>query len=280
LDKVFSNFGISYEITDTENPSSFEKKLTPEVKAVLLESPANPLMTVTDIAAISSIAHRHGALAIVDNTFMSPYLQRPLDLGADIVIHSATKYLSGHSDIIAGLVATSGSELAERIYFLQNATGGILQPFDSFLLIRGIKTLGVRLEKHQENAIHVAKWLQKHPGVARVYYPGLPGDPGYETQNRQAEGPGGMLSFELADGYDHKAFVKSLSLITLAESLGGVESLICQPSSMTHASMPEGIRHSVGITEKLLRLSVGIEDKRDIAADLEQALELSRKLES
>jgi cystathionine beta-lyase len=277
LDKIFSNFGINYEIVETENQQIFEGKLTPDVKAVLVESPANPLMTVTDIEKVSRAARRRGIITIVDNTFLSPYLQRPLDLGADIVLHSATKYLSGHSDLVAGLIALSDDDLAERLYFIQNATGGILQPFDSFLLIRGIKTLGVRLDRHQENALFVADWLQNNAGVARVYYPGLPDDPGYEVQRRQADGAGGMLSFELAGGFEHEAFVNSLSLITLGESLGGVESLICQPSSMTHASIPEDIRRRVGITEKLLRLSVGIEDKRDIAADLEQALERSKR---
>jgi len=280
LDKVFSGFGIGYEIVETENQASFEEKMTPDVKAVLIESPANPLMTVTDIASVSDAARRRGILTIVDNTFLSPYLQRPLDLGADIVLHSATKYLSGHSDIVAGLVALSDETIAERLYFIQNATGGILQPFDSFLLIRGIKTLGVRLDRHQENAIFVAEWLKSRSGVARVYYPGLPDDPGYEAQRRQADGPGGMLSFELTDGFDHESFINGLSLITLGESLGGVESLICQPSSMTHASIPEEIRRRVGITEKLLRLSVGIEDKRDIVADLEQALERSGRTTS
>ncbi|MDR1376521.1 MAG: PLP-dependent aspartate aminotransferase family protein [Synergistaceae bacterium] len=290
LDKIFSNFGLEYEFVDTtdslignkltsiENKlTSIENKLASPTKALLIESPANPLMTVTDIAAITAIAKRHGVLSIVDNTFMSPYLQRPIELGADIALHSATKYLGGHSDLIAGLVVVADEILGEKLHFIQNATGGILQPFDSFLLVRGIKTLGVRLDRHQENALYVADWLQNHPGVARVYYPGLPGDPGYEIQKRQADGPGGMLSFELNDGWDHEAFVNELSLVTLAESLGGVESLICQPSSMTHASIPEDIREKLHITEKLLRLSVGIENKEDIAADLEQAFQHARR---
>jgi cystathionine beta-lyase/cystathionine gamma-synthase len=193
------------------------------------------------------------------------------------VIHSATKYLGGHSDLIAGLAVAADEALGEKLHFIQNATGGILQPFDSFLLIRGIKTLGVRLDRHQENALYVAEWLQKHRGVARVYYPGLPSDPGYEIQKRQADGPGGTLSFELNDGWNHEVFLNSLSLVTLAESLGGVESLVCQPSSMTHASIPEEIRKKIHITEKLIRFSVGIENKHDIAADLEQALERAGK---
>ncbi|MDR2178759.1 MAG: PLP-dependent aspartate aminotransferase family protein [Synergistaceae bacterium] len=276
LDKIFSNFGLEYEFVDTTNPL-IENKLASPVKALLIESPANPLMTVTDIAAVAGMAKRRGILTIVDNTFMSPYLQRPIELGADIVLHSATKYLGGHSDLIAGLAVVADEILGEKLHFIQNATGGILQPFDSFLLIRGIKTLAVRLDRHQENARYVADWLQKHPGVARVYYPGLPDDPGYEIQKRQADGPGGMLSFELNDGWDHEAFINGLSLVTLAESLGGVESLICQPSTMTHASIPEDIREKIHITEKLIRLSVGIENKHDIAADLQQALEGARR---
>ncbi|MDR1649413.1 MAG: PLP-dependent aspartate aminotransferase family protein [Synergistaceae bacterium] len=277
LDKIFSNFGLEYEFTDTTNPLSYEDKLASPTKALLIETPANPLMTVTDIAEAASVAKRRGVLTIVDNTFMSPYLQRPLELGADIVLHSATKYLGGHSDLIAGLAVAADEALGEKLHFIQNATGGILQPFDSFLLIRGIKTLGVRLDRHQENALHVAERLQKHRGVARVYYPGLPGDPGYEIQKRQADGPGGMLSFELNDGWDHEVFLNSLSLVTLAESLGGVESLVCQPASMTHSSIPEDIRKKIRITEKLIRLSVGIENKHDIAADLEQALARAEK---
>jgi cystathionine beta-lyase len=273
LDKIFSNFGLEYEFVDTTNPLLYESKLVSPTKALLIETPANPLMTVTDIAAATDAAKRHGVLTIVDNTFMSPYLQRPIELGADIVLHSATKYLGGHSDLIAGLAVTADEALGERLHFIQNATGGILQPFDSFLLVRGIKTLGVRLDRHQENALYVADWLQKHRGVARVYYPGLPGDPGYEIQKRQADGPGGMLAFELNDGWDHETFLNALSLVTLAESLGGVESLVCQPSSMTHASIPADIREKIHITEKLIRLSVGIENKNDIAADLEQALD-------
>jgi cystathionine beta-lyase len=277
LDKVFSNFGLEYEFVDTTDPLLYESKLASPTKALLIETPANPLMTVTDIAAAASAAKRRGVLTIVDNTFMSPSLQRPIERGADIVIHSATKYLGGHSDLIAGLAVAADEALGEKLHFIQNATGGILQPFDSFLLIRGIKTLGVRLDRHQENALHVAEWLQKHPAVARVYYPGLLGDPGYETQKRQADGPGGMLSFELNSGWDHEVFLNGLSLVTLAESLGGVESLICQPSSMTHASIPEDIRKKIHITEGLLRLSVGIENKNDIAADLEQALERAKR---
>ena len=272
LDQVFRNFGIGYAITDTADLHAFEAAITPEVRAVLVESPANPLLTVTDLAAVSDIAHRHGLLSIVDNTFMTPYLQRPLALGADIVVHSATKYLGGHSDLIAGLAVVRDAALAERLAFLQNAAGGVLGPFDSFLLIRGIKTLGVRLDRHVENAEKAAAFLQKHPAVKRVYYPGLPDAQGYEINRRQAKNGGAMISFELDEKHDIRRFFSSLKLIALAESLGGVESLVCHPATMTHASIPREIRERVGITDGLIRLSVGIENIDDLLRDLEQAI--------
>ena len=272
LDQVFRNFGIGYAITDTADLHAFEAAITPEVRAVLVESPANPLLTVTDLAAVSDIAHRHGLLSIVDNTFMTPYLQRPLALGADIVVHSATKYLGGHSDLIAGLAVVRDAALAERLAFLQNAAGGVLGPFDSFLLIRGIKTLGVRLDRHVENAEKAAAFLQKHPAVKRVYYPGLPDAQGYEINRRHAKNGGAMISFELDEKHDIRRFFSSLKLIALAESLGGVESLVCHPATMTHASIPREIRERVGITDGLIRLSVGIENIDDLLRDLEQAI--------
>lgn len=272
LDKVFNNFGLKYKIVDTTDPENLDKSITDDVKAILVESPANPLLTVTDIAAVSAIAKKHGILSIVDNTFMTPYLQRPIELGADIVIHSATKYLGGHSDLVAGLVVVKDRSLAERIAFIQNATGGILGPFDSFLLIRGIKTLGVRLDRHVENAEAAAKYLQSHKAVKKVYYPGLPGAQGYEINRRQAKNGGAMISFELYENYDIRKFFKSLKLIALAESLGGVESLVCHPATMTHASIPREIREKVGITDGLIRLSIGIENINDLIADLDQAI--------
>lgn len=275
LDKVFRNFNISYTISDTEHPESFEKDITEDVKAVFIESPANPLMTVTDIRAVAEIAHRYGLLVIVDNTFMTPYLQKPLTLGADIVVHSATKYLGGHSDVVAGLAVVNKKELADRLAFIQNSTGGVLPPFDSFLLIRGIKTLGVRLDRHISNAEAVSEFLKAHRAVKNVYYPGLKSDPGYETNKRQAKKGGAMISFELKENYDIGVFFESLELITLAESLGGVESLVCHPSTMTHASIPAEIRKKVGITDGLIRLSVGIEDIDDILDDLNRAIEKS-----
>lgn len=276
LDKVFNHFGISYTISDTENPENFEKDITPDVKAVFIESPANPLMTITDIRAISEIAHRHGLLVIVDNTFMTPYLQKPLLLGADITVYSATKYLGGHSDVVAGLITVKTKELADRIAFIQNAVGGVLPPFDSFLLIRGIKTLSVRMDRHVQNAEAAAKYLLENPAVKNVYYPGLESDKGYAVNKSQAKNGGAMISFELKEDYDIKIFFERLELIMLAESLGGVESLVCHPSTMTHASIPEEIRHKVGITDGLIRLSIGIEDIGDILADLQQAIEKSR----
>lgn len=275
LDRVFNNFGLEYEIADTSDLDALEQHITPDVKAILVESPANPLLTITDLAGVAAIAKAHGILSIVDNTFMTPYLQRPIELGADIVIHSATKYLGGHSDLIAGLVVVKDKAIADRLAFLQNATGGVLGPFDSFLLIRGIKTLGVRLDRHVENAQKAAQFLKNHKAVKKIYYPGLPEAQGYEINRRQAKNGGVMMSFELYENYDIRKFFKSLQLIALAESLGGVESLVCHPASMTHASIPKDIRDKVGITEGLIRLSIGIENIDDLLADLEQAIEKS-----
>ena len=278
LDQVFDHFGITYEMTDTSDNETLEQVLKQEdVAALLIESPANPLLTVTDLRKASNLAHKYGKMSIVDNTFMTPYLQRPLDLGADIVLHSATKFLGGHSDVVAGLVVVSTKELADKIWFIQNSTGGVLGPFDSFLMERGIKTLSVRMDRHVENAEKIAKFLEDNEGIKHVYYPGLPGHPGYEINRSQAKNGGAVISFELEDGYDVKAFFKSLRLITLAESLGGVESLICHPASMTHACIPEDIRNKVGITYGLIRLSVGIESAGDLIADLDQAITNSRK---
>lgn len=272
LDKVFLPFGLTYKIVDTSNLALVEESIGDQTRAILIESPANPLLTVTDLAGISAIAKRHDILSIVDNTFMTPYLQRPLALGADIVVHSATKYLGGHSDLVAGLVVVKDEALAKRLAFLQNATGGVLGPFDSFLLIRGIKTLAVRMDRHVENAEKAARFLKNHKAVKKVYYPGLPDAQGYAINRRQAKNGGAMISFELHENYDIRAFFKALRLIVLAESLGGVESLVCHPATMTHASIPKEIRDQVGITEGLIRLSVGIENSDDLLADLSQAI--------
>ena len=270
LDKVFKPFGLSYEIVDLRDLAAVEGAFSSEVKGIIAESPTNPLLEVTDIAAVAAIARAHGALTIVDNTFLTPYLQRPIELGADIVLHSGTKYLGGHSDVIAGFAVVNTKDLAERLHFIQNATGGVLGPHDSWLLIRSIKTLGVRMDRHLENARYIVDHLRNHPAVERVYYPDN------EVNARQAAGPGAMVSFVLKDGYDVPTFFRSVELITLGESLGGVESLLTHPASMTHAAIPVEIRRKVGIVDSLARLSVGLEAKEDIAADLDRAIEAAR----
>jgi cystathionine beta-lyase len=242
--------------------------------ALFFESPTNPLLEVADIAALSEIAHRHGALSIVDNTFLSPYLQQPLALGADIVLHSATKYLGGHSDVLAGLLAVKDPALHKRLHFIHYSTGATLSPFDSYLLARGVKTLAVRLDRACSNADELARWLDTHPLVKRVIYPGLPQHPGYAIQQRQARSAGALLAFELSENLDAEKFVQALELITLAESLGAVESLICHPATMTHASIPAALRAEMGITDRLLRLSVGIEHIDDLKTDLQQAFDI------
>lgn len=276
LDKVFNHFGLEYSLEDMSDIEDFKAKLTPEVKAVIIESPANPLLTITDIQGIAAAAHANNALVIVDNTFMTPYLQQPIKLGADIVVHSATKYLGGHSDLVAGLAVVNSEELAQQLAFIQNSTGGVLGPQDSFLLIRGIKTLSVRLDRHVENAEYLAAWLAANPQVKKVYYPGLPQHPGYDINQQQARNGGAMISFELTEEHDVNKFFKGLQLIALAESLGGVESLVCHPATMTHAAIPYEIRQKVGITDNLIRLSVGIEAKEDLLHDLQQAIEASK----
>ena len=280
VDKVFKNFNINYEIVDISRLSEVREVLednknnTP-IKAILIETPTNPLMDITDIEEVSILAKEFGALTVVDNTFMSPYLQRPLDFGADVVVHSATKYLGGHSNVVAGIIVVNDQELLEKLHFIQNSTGGVLGPFDSFILLQGIKTLGVRLDRHNENASKIAEFLLNSNYVSKIYYPGLKDSKGYEIQKKQASGFGGMISFVVADNVDYKKFVKSLKLITLAESLGGVESLICHPATMTHAAIPYEIRQKVGIVDNLLRLSVGIENVDDLIDDLNNAFKES-----
>ena len=272
IDKVFSRLGIEYERFDTTDASNIEKALTGNVKALLIESPTNPLMDITDISAAARIAKQNGVLLIVDNTFMTPILQRPLELGADIVVHSATKYLGGHSDLVAGLVVVKDDSLAEQIAFLQNAEGAILGPMDSFLLIRGIKTLGVRMDRHVFNAERTAEYLSKHDAVKKVYYPGLKTAKGYDINTKQAASGGAMISFELDEKHDVDLFFRSLRMIALAESLGGVESLVCHPATMTHAAIPYEIRQQTGITDNLIRLSVGIENIEDLVDDIDRAI--------
>ncbi len=270
LDRIFRPFGLSYEIVDLRDLAAVEAAFTPEVKGVIAESPTNPLLEVTDLAAVAKIAKAYNALTIVDNTFLTPYLQRPISLGADIVLHSATKYLGGHSDLIAGLAVVNTPELAERLHYIQNATGGVLPPHDSWLLVRSIKTLGIRMDRHVENARYVVGYLRSHPAVERVYYPDN------EINAKQADGPGAMIAFVLKDGYDAPTFFRSVKLIALGESLGGVESLLTHPASMTHAAIPKEIREKVGIVDNLARLSVGLERKEDIVEDLDRAIAAAR----
>ncbi|MGM0302622.1 cystathionine beta-lyase [Enterococcus sp. AZ048] len=273
LEKVFKPLGLTYTMVDSRNLTQLEAALTAETKALLLETPSNPLLKIIDLEKSAQWAKSHDLLTIVDNTFATPYLQQPLALGADIVLHSGTKYLGGHSDLVAGLATTNDAALAEKIGFYQNAIGGVLGPQDSWLLQRGIKTLGVRMEAHQKNAAIIAEELVKHPAVATVYYPGLSEHPGHEIAAKQMRGFGGMVAFELVDESSVAAFVESLEVITLAESLGGVESLIEVPAVMTHASIPKEQREASGIKDGLIRLSVGIEDIEDLKNDIYQALE-------
>ncbi|MBU3107453.1 trans-sulfuration enzyme family protein [Clostridium gasigenes] len=275
LDKVFKNFDINYDIID--NFDSIENHIDENTKAIFIESPTNPLLDVVDIKKVSEKAKEHGLLTIVDNTFMTPYFQTPLALGADIIVHSGTKYLGGHSDLVAGLVVVNDDELGERIHFIQNATGGILQPFDSFLLIRGIKTLSVRMDRHEENAVYIANKLSSNKSISKVYYPGLDSHPGHLIQKSQARGFGGVITFRLNEDVDYIKFINNLDLITFGESLGGVESLLCHPATMTHAALPVDLRNRLGITERLIRLSVGIENKEDILNDVENALIIAIK---
>lgn len=272
LDKVFERFGISYKIFDGEDYEDLERQITSKTKAILFETPTNPLLSVVSIEKIAKIAQKKGIISIVDNTFMTPYLQRPLEFGVDIIVHSATKYIGGHSDVIGGLVVTDDENLGERLGFLQNSIGAVLAPFDSFLLIRGLKTLALRMQKHSENALQIADFLQHHKSVEKVFYPGLKQSKDYQVQKSQANSGGGMVSFELKQGCDYKKFFQSTQIITLAESLGGVESLLSHPASMTHASIPVEIRQKIGIKDELVRLSVGIEDAKDLINDIEQAL--------
>lgn len=271
IDKVFSNFGITYDIFDSYE--DIKKKIDSSVKAIYVETPTNPLLDVVDIRKVSKFTKEKDIYLIVDNTFMSPYFQNPLNLGADIVIHSATKYLGGHSDLIAGLAVVNDDGLGEKIKFIQNSTGGILQPFDSFLLIRGIRTLGLRMIKHEENAKFLAKKLEENKYIEKVYYVGLESHEGHEIQKTQTSGFGSIISFKLDNRVNYRKFIKNLRFIIFGESLGGIESLMCHPVTMTHATIPKELREKAGITENLFRLSVGIEDKEDLLEDIEKALE-------
>jgi cystathionine beta-lyase/cystathionine gamma-synthase len=273
FERVMRRYNVETTYVATGNIAGYEQAIRPNTKMIWLETPTNPLLRLVDIQAVAEIAHRHHLLVVVDNTFASPYFQQPLKLGADIVVHSTTKYLNGHSDVIGGALVLNNEEVSQALRFYQNAAGGVPSPFDAWLTLRGIKTLAVRMRQHEENAMAVAKFLAEHPRVEKVYYPGLPAHPDYELAKRQMSGFGGMVSFQFKGVYaDVDKVVRSLKVFTLAESLGGVESLVCHPASMTHGSIPKDIRESRGLTDTLLRLSVGIEDVDDLLADLEQAL--------
>ncbi|MCT1184464.1 cystathionine gamma-synthase [Lactococcus lactis] len=273
MDKVLTKTGIIYDLVDLSNLDDLKAAFKEETKAVYFETPSNPLLKVLDIKEISAIAKAHDALTLVDNTFATPYLQQPIALGADIVLHSATKYLGGHSDVVAGLVTTNSKELASEIGFLQNSIGAVLGPQDSWLVQRGIKTLALRMEAHSANAQKIAEFLETSKAVSKVYYPGLSSHPGHEIAKKQMSAFGGMISFELTDENAVKDFVENLSYFTLAESLGGVESLIEVPAVMTHASIPKELREEIGIKDGLIRLSVGVEAIEDLLTDIENAFE-------
>ncbi|WP_108422482.1 cystathionine gamma-synthase [Flagellimonas amoyensis] len=271
--KVFEKYGIRFHFVGMDNMEAIESYINPNTKMVWVETPTNPMMNIIDIKAVSALTQKHGLLLAVDNTFATPYLQQPLDLGADIVMHSATKYLGGHSDVVVGGLVVKDKSLADRLYFIQNASGAVCGPMDSFLTLRGIKTLHVRMQRHCENGEAIAKYLQAHPKIEKVYWPGFETHPNHKVAKAQMKGFGGMISFVPKGNYDDAIkIVEKLNLFTLAESLGGVESLAGHPASMTHASIPKEEREKSGVVDALIRLSVGIEDVEDLKADLEQAL--------
>ena len=274
FEQVFKPYGLQFTYVGG-NIKDYEKAIKPETKLFWIESPTNPLLGIIDISGVSAIAHKHNIRVVVDNTFASPFFQQPLLLGADLVVHSTTKYIGGHSDLIGGAIIVNDEEWYAKIKFLQNAIGAVPGAFDSWLLLRGIKTLAVRMKQHEENAFLIAAFLESHRGVSKVYYPGLPSNSYHDLAKQQMTGFGGMISFRLQTGDKDvvNSFFKKLKIISLAESLGGVESLICYPSTMTHGSIPEEQRNAIGVTNDLIRLSTGIEDAEDLIEDLKQSLE-------
>lgn len=273
LNQVFASFGLTVSYVDTTDTAAVAASITEQSKALLVETPGNPLLGIADLEALGQLCRERQLLFAVDNTFLSPILQRPFDFGADLVIYSATKYLGGHNDLCAGILVAREKALGERLYFLQNSTGAVLPPFDCWLLLRSLKTLSLRIERHCQNAQLVARWLAGHPKVTAVYYPGLEEHPGHALSRRQASGFGGMLSFRVQDAELARALLQRVQLISFAESLGGVESLITLPAVQTHGDIPEADRQRLGICQSLLRLSVGTEAAADIIADLDQAME-------
>ncbi len=274
MKRIFEPLGQVFSFVDMSDISNVEQAITDKTKMIWVETPTNPLLRIIDVAAVAKLARDRGIMCVVDNTFASPYLQNPLDLGADIVMHSVTKYLGGHSDTVMGALVLNDTELAQQLAFIQNASGAVPGPQDCFLVLRGLKTLHIRMQRHCENAGRIAQWLQEHPKVGKVYYPGLPDHPGHELAARQMRGFGGMVSFELkGDVYEEAVKVmESLEVFSLGESLGGVESLCTHPASMTHASIPAVERLKGGLKDTLIRLSVGIEDVEDLIGDLEKAI--------
>ena len=272
FDKVLRDYGIEFDLADTSDVASLEQWFRPNTKMVFIETPTNPVMTVTDIAAVAELTHSRGAFLVCDNTFMSPYFQQPINFGADVVVHSTTKYLNGHADSVGGFVALNDDTMAERIQFVQNSVGAILSPFDSFLVLRGTKTLAVRMQTHDKSGRVVASFLEEHPAIDKVFYPGLASHPQHELAGRQQSGFGGMVAFDTGSLENARKVLEGVKLCILGESLGGVETLISHPASMTHASVPAATREKLGITDGLVRISVGLEDVEDIIEDLDQAL--------
>ncbi|MGW8956567.1 PLP-dependent transferase [Paenibacillus sp. NPDC055715] len=277
LERILSRFGVTASYVDTNDLEAIEQSCRPNTKAVFIETPTNPLMMITDIRAVAEWASQRQLLTIVDNTLLTPYFQRPLELGADIVVHSATKYLGGHNDVLAGLIVTKGKELSAEISFLHNSIGAVLSPSDSYQLMKGMKTLALRMDRHEHNATVLANYLLTHPAVAEVFYPGLEGHPGREIQNKQSSGNTGIFSFKVKDARYVEPLLRNIKLIAFAESLGGVESLMTYPAVQTHADIPVEIRDAVGVDDRLLRFSVGIEHTDDLIEDLRSALEAARQ---
>lgn len=277
LEQIMTRFGVASTYVDTNDLDALEANRKPHTKAIIIETPTNPLMMVTDLAKVSAWAKSHGLLTIVDNTLLTPFYQRPLELGCDITVHSATKYLGGHNDVLAGLIATKGKELTEQVAFLHNSLGAVLGAQDSWLLMRGMKTLALRMERHQANALALSRYLQDHPAIAQVYYPGLPDHPGYAISREQASGNTGIFSFKVKNAAYVEPILRHIRLIAFAESLGGVESLMTYPAVQTHADIPLEIRNQVGVDDRLLRFSVGIEHADDLIADLGQALDAAKQ---
>ncbi|MBJ6750183.1 trans-sulfuration enzyme family protein [Geomonas anaerohicana] len=272
LTTLFKGWGLEATFVDATDNDAIAAAIRPETRALYLETPSNPLIKITDLSTAVALAKEHGILTIVDNTFMTPYLQRPLELGCDIVVHSGTKFLNGHSDVICGFAVAKDAELGQRLRFIQNAFGAVLGPQDCWLVLRGLKTLKVRMEEHQASARKIVAWLSEQKEVQRVYYPGLPDHPGYDIHNRQASGPGGVLSFELASYDTTKRLLEGVKLAAFAVSLGGVESILSYPAKMSHAAMPPAEREARGIKDTLVRLSVGLEDPDDLIADMARFL--------